>query len=135
MPIMEPPKWKGFQGANGAEIKHHGEREIVIGEEKKRITVEDEAELIIKIKSPMFPSREAIEEHCLGGHEVMLFTEIGARFAFKLGEKGCPQEGWQATADDAGIFVRLLFSCGRDVMRRSRKISGSWMATTVPQRG
>ena len=27
-PMTEPPRWRGFRGANGAEIKHHGEREV-----------------------------------------------------------------------------------------------------------
>ena len=27
-PIREPLKWKGFRGANGAEIEHHGDREV-----------------------------------------------------------------------------------------------------------
>ena len=28
-PIKEPTRWRGFRGATGAEIKHHGEREVV----------------------------------------------------------------------------------------------------------
>ena len=28
-PIKEPTRWRGFRGANGAEIKNHGEREVV----------------------------------------------------------------------------------------------------------
>ena len=27
-PIREPPKWKGFRRAHGAELKNHGEREV-----------------------------------------------------------------------------------------------------------
>ena len=28
LPIKPPSRWRGFRGANGAEIKHHGEREV-----------------------------------------------------------------------------------------------------------
>ena len=42
----------------------------IVGEEERRIQVEDEAEVIRKIKSPMPPSREAVEEHWMGRHVV-----------------------------------------------------------------
>ena len=40
------------------------------GVNSKNITVEDEMEVIRKIRDPKLPSQEAIEEHWIGGHMV-----------------------------------------------------------------
>ena len=41
-----------------------------IGVESKSITIEDEMEVMRKIRDPKLPSQEAIDDHWVGGHTV-----------------------------------------------------------------
>ena len=50
-----------YEETDGAEI---------VGEDWGNIRVENEAEVIRKIKSPMTPSAEAVEEHWIGGRVI-----------------------------------------------------------------